>query len=290
MGRYSHAVSGLEIASLCFVAYSSFMRLPFELPVAAAMRVPLAQVQLSPCLPSSWVTPVLQPSETSREPALAERAVARMLSTRRYELLAGRAVWLAAQRNQAAEIEALVYVLEDRVAAAVALFEMNRRAELSLIEEAQVMAHLISAHRFRQREIGEMLGRHQSTVAHTVRLLERLAPAVVDRVSQGRLSLGHAKALMTVPKAEQGAWLERTLAGAWSVQTLMQQIKQPSAAADVDLTRLEQELTEEIGCTVKIEHSPDGRGSIRVAYFSLAEAEGVIARLRMRPAPESDLW
>lgn len=254
------------------------------LPTASTARVALTQIRLG------CESPATDALGSPSDKAQNERVVLRMLPGGGYELLAGYAAWRAARSAGDAEIDAWVYGVDDRAAALIALVEGVRRGELTPVDEARRIADLRAKHKVRQREIGSLLGRHQSSLSHRLRMLNRLVDSVQNLVARGQISLGHAKALMTVPQEEQQAWAEQAIAGRWSVKTLRQRLEKTRNEPDVDVSRLEQELTEKIGCTVKIEHRQDGCGSIRIDYFSLDEADGVFARLRTKPTPDDEAW
>lgn len=258
------------------------MSLSADLPPGTPARVPIDKI--------SFAGPASSEEVRSGPPSAPEgrRVALRFLPNGRYEFLAGRAELLVARRNGETEIDAQVYVADDRQAGLVTLVEGVRRGELSLVEEARLVATLRLQHKVRQRELGALLDRHQSSISHLLRLLDRLTPEVLVKLEQGALSMGHAKVLMGVPKTDQLRWLDRALQGHWSVQVLSQRIAERPEATDRDLARLAQDLTEVVGCRVQIDHRTDGRGRICIEYYSLEEAEGVIARLRTTPIPNEE--
>ena len=113
----------------------------------------------------------------------------------RYRILAGERRWRAAQRAGLREIPALVREASDREAFELALVENLQREDLNAIEEAEAFEVLVREHGLTQEEVAARVGKDRSTVANALRLL-KLPADVRDSVRDGRLDMGHARALL----------------------------------------------------------------------------------------------
>jgi ParB family chromosome partitioning protein len=138
---------------------------------------------------------------------------------------------------------------------------------------------------------GEAVGRSRSAVTNLLRLTQ-LAKPVQDYLLSGELDMGHARALLGLPAAQQAAAAAKVVALGMSVrdtERMMQAAQHPAPkkkrrlrgkSADADLARLENELSDALGTSVRIETTRDGAGRIVVAYSSLDQLDGILAKLR----------
>jgi ParB family chromosome partitioning protein len=209
----------------------------------------------------------------------------------RYEIIAGERRWRAAQRAGLAEIPALVRVVPDQAALALALIENIQREDLNPLEEAQGIKRLIDDFGLTHETAAQAVGRSRSAVTNLLRLTQ-LAPPVQSMLLAGRIDMGHARALLGLPIAEQSAAAARVAEGGLSVrdaERLVQSMLHPrprtrraSPRRDGDLARLETELAETLGAAVRIEPARKGAGRIVIRYASLDQLDGILAALRRR--------
>jgi ParB family chromosome partitioning protein len=209
----------------------------------------------------------------------------------RYEIIAGERRWLAARRAGLVEIPALVRVVPDQDALALALIENIQREDLNPLEEAQGIKRLIDEFGLTHESAAQAVGRSRSAVTNLLRLTQ-LAPPVQSMLLGGKLDMGHARALLGLPLAQQSAAAARVADGGLSVRdaerlvqaTLhpRQKAKRASARRDADLARLESELAEALGASVRIEPSRKGAGRIVIRYASLDQLDGILATIRRR--------
>jgi len=123
--------------------------------------------------------------------------------------------------------------------------------------------------------------------AHVLRLLE-LAPSVQEMVQEGKLDMGHARALLSLSRARQVETAELVAAKGLSVRETERLVQHAATVPrrkaatnlDSDGRRLQEELSDSLGATVKIKTRRGGRGSVVIDYGSLDELQGLIARLR----------
>ncbi len=204
-----------------------------------------------------------------------------------YELIAGERRWRAAQLAELQEIPAVVRDLPDQTAAAVALIENIQREDLNPLEEAKALQRLIAEFDMTHQEVSESVGRSRASVSNLLRLLD-LADEAKTLLDSGQLDMGHARALLGLSSGKQVELAKQIAAKGLSVRETERQVKQllqassvdSKKAGDPDINRLEQELSDQIGAKVQIQHSGSGKGKLIINYKSSDELEGVLQRLR----------
>ncbi|MEW6692615.1 MAG: ParB/RepB/Spo0J family partition protein [Pseudomonadota bacterium] len=205
-----------------------------------------------------------------------------------YELIAGERRWRAAGLAGLTHIPAVVRQVDDRTTAALALVENLQREDLNALEKAQGIKRLIEEFGLTHQQAGEAIGHSRTHVSNLLRLLE-LAPAVQGLVETGQLDMGHARALLPLPRAQQEEVAEKIAAQQMTVRDvealvarLLQtpQTKTPAPkAADPNITDLERRLSEYLGTPAQIRHGQRGKGQIILRYGSLDELDALLSRL-----------
>ena len=209
-----------------------------------------------------------------------------------YQIVTGERRWRAAQLAGLHAIPALVRELDDLEVVELALIENIQRADLNALEEARGYAMMIKRFNRTHETIAGIVGKSRSHVANTLRLM-RLPERVQDHLEAGRLTAGHARALLDLDDAE--ALAERIIRGGLNVRQTEAMAKRartgasPSAKPrkssgnNADTAALENDLTEVLGLKVEI-HDAGGAGEMRIAYKTLEQLDDLCARL-MRPPP-----
>jgi len=211
-----------------------------------------------------------------------------------YEIVAGERRWRAAQRAGLHDVPVLVRDLDDRETLEVALVENLQRQDLNPIEEAEGYRRLVDEFDHSQEILAEVVGKSRSHVANTMRLLQ-LPVGVRDMVSEGALSAGHARALLTLEDpsvfaeevVRKGLNVRQTEALARGVSSRPTQSRPrgprgPGAAPvgkDTDTLALERDLGAQLGMAVSIDQKANGGGTVTVVWQSLAQLDEVLARL-----------
>lgn len=201
-----------------------------------------------------------------------------------YEIVAGERRWRAAQRAQLHEVPVLVRELSDTEVLELAIIENIQRADLNPLEEALGYRQLMDRFGHTQEKLAEALGKSRSHIANLLRLLT-LPDAVLELVRGGRLSAGHARALITAtdPVALARQVVDRDLS-VRQTEALARQAAQPprhspaprAPTKDADTRALEQDLAAAIGLPVLIQHQSGGqKGELRIRYGSLEELDSL---------------
>jgi ParB family transcriptional regulator, chromosome partitioning protein len=209
----------------------------------------------------------------------------------RFEIVAGERRWRAAQQAGLREIPAIVRNIPDQSALALALIENIQREDLNPLEEAHGLQRLIEEFGLTHDAAAKAVGRSRSAVTNMLRLTS-LAKPVQEYLYDGKLEMGHARALLGLPIAQQGGAAARVVEQALSVretERLVQQLQAPVRRAgragtrprhDPDTARLENELAERLGAPVHIEAGRKGAGRVVIRYSSLEQLEGILARVK----------
>ena len=230
-------------------------------------------------------------AESIREQGIVQPLLVRPIDGGRYEIIAGERRWRAAQQAGLREVPALVRSIPDQSALALALIENIQREDLNPLEEAHGLARLVEEFGLTHDAAAKAIGRSRSAVTNLLRLTG-LAKPVQDYMYSGALEMGHARALLALPLAEQGGAASRVVEGGLSVretERLVQRLLDPSRRApgargnaerNVDTARLETELAERLGASVRIEPGRKGAGRLVIRYASLEHLDGILARLK----------
>jgi ParB family chromosome partitioning protein len=196
-----------------------------------------------------------------------------------YELVAGERRFRAAEAAGLSTIPAVVRRLSDREALEAALVENIQRTDLNAIELAEGYQRLVHDFSLSQEQVAERVGKDRATVANTVRLL-KLPPAVRQAVADGRLSAGHARALLSAPAEHASAICETVLRRGLSVRETerlcgpagKRKTARNAAPPDVHRKSLEEELSRRGGTRVRLRGTLK-KGRVEIFYFSSEELD-----------------
>jgi ParB family chromosome partitioning protein len=210
-----------------------------------------------------------------------------------YEIVAGERRWRAAQLAQLHEVPVVVRDLSDTEVLEIAIIENIQRADLNAIEEALGFRQLMTRFGHTQEKLAEALSKSRSHVANLLRLLT-LPTEVQDMVRDGKLSAGHARALIGSPKAAELATqiVEKSLS-VREVERLMkaqESARLPSHKGakgpdkDADTRALEADLSANLKMPVRIDHAPGGEnGELTIRYASLDDLDKLCRVLSQLP-------
>ncbi|MGE5104103.1 MAG: ParB/RepB/Spo0J family partition protein [Betaproteobacteria bacterium] len=225
-----------------------------------------------------------------KEQGVMQPILVRPVDGGRFEIVAGERRWRAAQQAGLREIPALVKNVPDQAALAVALIENIQREDLNPLEEARGLQRLIDEFGLTHDAAAKAVGRSRSAVSNLLRLTA-LAPPVQEYLLGGELEMGHARALLALPVAEQAGVAARVVERGLSVretERLVQERLEPArragrrkakAAHDADTARLENDLAERLAAVVRIEPGRRGAGRIVIRYSTLEQLDGIVERL-----------
>ena len=226
-------------------------------------------------------------AETIRSQGIIQPLVVRSREKGGFELVAGERRWRAAQRAGLHQVPAVVREISDAQAFELALVENLQREDLNPIEEAEAFQLMVAEHGHTQESLALRVGKDRSTVANALRLL-KLPPTVRAMVREGRLNMGHARALLGLESDQSIERLARqAVSRGLSVRQVEALVKReregdtrpapaPVSPAARDLVhRLEQALA----TRVKLVQQSPKRGRIEIHYTTLDELDAILARI-----------
>ena len=260
---------------------------------SALRQLPLDAIEPGRYQPRTGMDPerLEELSESIKAQGLVQPVVVRPLARAgHYELIAGERRWRASRMAGMESIPAIIREVPDEATLALALIENIQREDLNPLEEAAALKRLIDEFELTHSQAAENVGRSRAAVTNLLRLLE-LAPEVRELVDQRRLDMGHARALLTLSRADQVRAAQQVVNLELSVrqtEALVRRMREdgagspapPARKRNPDLERLEQELSERLCAPVRVSHLASGKGQVAIRYTSLDELDGLIERLR----------
>ena len=220
---------------------------------------------------------------------LIQPVVVRALGQDRYELIAGERRWRAAQRAQLDELPALVKQVAEAAVPAMALIENIQREDLTPLEEADALKRLIDDFDLTHQQAADAVGRSRAAVSNLLRLTE-LPESIKRLLDQGKLEMGHARCLLTLPQADAEALALEAARSGWSVRELEEAARRAQAGAsgrstrpptrDANIADLERQLSERLSTRVELAQGRGGRGKLVIHYHSNDELEGILGKIR----------
>ncbi len=225
-----------------------------------------------------------------RTQGIIQPILVRPIAGERYEIIAGERRWRAAGLAGLTEVPVLIRDVPDKAAMAMALIENIQREDLNPLEEAQGLQRLVEEFKLSHQDVADSVGRSRAAVSNALRLLN-LSQPVQKLLMEGKLDMGHARALLALdPKRQQDLarkvadqqlsvreteeWVKKLLHPVLTVE------KKPAKITDRDVQRLAEELSENLGTTVEIRAGRKGSGKLIVSYSSNEHLGTLIGRLK----------
>ena len=233
-------------------------------------------------------------AESIREQGVLQPLIVRVVEpqagspAKRYEIVAGERRWRAARLAGLATVPAIVRELTDQSALAVALIENLQREDLNPIDQARSMRRLIDEFELTHDAIAKALGRSRAAVTNFLRLLD-LADDVQTALAEGKIDMGHARALLPLPPEKQAEIARKIPRLGWSVRKVEKVVKtmtespprpKTKTAIDIQTRWLEKQLAREIGEEVSIRPGPNGDYVLELGFADLAKLESIMQRLQ----------
>ena len=212
-----------------------------------------------------------------------------------YELIAGERRWRAAKLIGLDVVPAIVREMTDGAVAAVTLIENIQREDLNPLEEAEALQRLKTEFKMTHQDVADAVGRSRAAVSNLIRLLD-LDSRVADMLLGGKIEMGHARALLSLPAEQQHLLAMKIYASGLSVRVTEAQVREISADSGTQNKRqtsaaatksksshiltLENDLSGKLGARVAIEHAANNKGTINISYNSLDELDGILRHIK----------
>ncbi|MBI4240906.1 MAG: ParB/RepB/Spo0J family partition protein [Candidatus Rokubacteria bacterium] len=225
-------------------------------------------------------------ADSMRQSGVLQPVVVRRFGGR-YQLVIGERRWRAARVAGLRTIPAVVREATDAECLELGLIENLLREDLNPVEEAEAYQRLLAEFGWTQEELAQRVGRDRTSIANHLRLL-KLPEVIQSDLSAGRLTMGHARALLSLTSpAEQLKLREEIFAHSWSVRTTEEGVQRRQVARrgprrSAELMALEDNLREALATRVRIVGN-DRRGRIELAYASREELERLVAQISGKP-------
>ncbi|MCH8504666.1 MAG: ParB/RepB/Spo0J family partition protein, partial [Ectothiorhodospiraceae bacterium] len=223
-------------------------------------------------------------ADSIRGQGILQPLVVRAVGEDRFEIVAGERRWRASQLAGLDRVPAIVRDIPANVALAVALIENIQREDLNPLEEALALQRLAEEFDMTHQDVADTVGRSRAAVSNLLRLLE-LNSDVKQRLQQGELEMGHARALAGLKGGQQSEVAARVVARGLSVrhtEALVRRLlegqrpERRPRVLDPDIRRLQDDLSQRLGAAVQIQQGRQGKGKLVIQYSSLDELDGIL--------------
>ena len=212
--------------------------------------------------------------------------VIRSIAAQKYEIIAGERRWRASQIAGLSSIPAVVRQVSDEAAIAMSLIENIQRENLNPIEEAMALKRLQDEFELTQQEVASAVGKSRAAVTNLMRLIG-LHVDVQKMLQVGKLEMGHARALLTLPDTKQVEFAKLVANKGLSVRQTESLVRNVNTGSELDrkksidpnIKKLEEDLGEKLGAKVIIQHTEKGKGRLVINYNSLDELDGILVHL-----------
>lgn len=226
-------------------------------------------------------------ADSIKAQGILQPIVVRVIGEQRYEIIAGERRWRAAQLAQLDKVPALIREFSDEAAIALALIENIQREDLNPLEEALAMQRFADEFKLTHQEIADAVGKSRAAVSNLLRLLG-LNEEVKRSLAHGDLDMGHARALLALPSAQQLLAARQIIEKGMTVrqaESLVRQMlaEKPATAdrrVDPNVRQLQDRLSSQLGAVVKIDCNAKGKGRLVISYNSLDELDGILAHIQ----------
>ena len=201
-----------------------------------------------------------------------------------YELVAGERRWRAAKMAGLQTIPVIIRQLDDSQAGELSLIENLQREDLTAIEEAQAYRLMMERYQYTQEMLSQKIGKSRSHIANTLRILN-LPYSILEMLESGKISAGHARALLSLPGPKEQLAAAREIANqGMSVRETEKRTKPRKVIQEfvfekpVEILDLEERLQKHFGTKAEIFALNEG-GKIQITYYSNEELERIMEML-----------
>ena len=223
-------------------------------------------------------------SESIKNQGLIQPIVVRETSGNMYEIIAGERRWRACQLAGLHSVNCVVMSVDDKNVYELALIENIQRENLNVVEEAKAYKNLTELNGIKNEELSKKIGKSSSHISNLIRLLD-LDDEIHQMIIDGKISMGHARALIGVPNAVEKAKeiIEKKLSvrDVEKSTSKHKQTRKKQTEKDPNIADLEKELSDKIGLKTEIEFSENGSsGSLKLYYSDLNQLDEIMKRLK----------
>ncbi|CAM4453034.1 MAG: putative chromosome-partitioning protein ParB [Legionellaceae bacterium] len=252
-------------------------------------KIPIELLQPGKYQPRRDIQPqaLQELADSMRRQGIIQPLVVRLISKDKYEIIAGERRWRAAQLAGINEVPVIIRNVPDEAAIAMALIENIQRENLNPIDEAFALQRLLQEFQLTHQEVAEAVGKSRTTITNILRLTH-LDEDVQRLLAQGDIETGHAKVLLALEEQNQRVAAQKIVSQRLSVRETEALVKrlqnsnlpQPEKKTDPNIRSLQQQLSEQLGTLVKIQHTKTGKGKLTIHYNTTDEFAGILAQFK----------
>ena len=223
-------------------------------------------------------------SNSIKNQGLIQPIVVRKINNNNYEIIAGERRWRACQLAGLHSVECVVMSVAEEDVYELALIENIQRENLNVVEEAKAYKKLINLNNLKNEELAKKIGKSSSHVSNLIRILD-LDDEIHQMIIDGKISMGHARALIGVPNGfEKAKEIFEKKLSVREVERMTSQYKQnrrKKNEKDPNIADLEKELSDKIGLKTEILFNDNGSsGSLKLYYSDLNQLDEIMKRLK----------
>jgi len=227
-------------------------------------------------------------AQSIKQQGVLQPLVVRRLASGRYEIVVGERRWRAAQMAGLTTVPAVVRDLNNNETAKIALIENLQREDLNALDQARGLQRLQKEFNLSQESLGEAVGKSRTAVANLLRLL-KLSSEVQELLEQGKLEMGHARALLSLDENQQIVFATEIIKKGFSVRETEKYVSvkksknilpTSTTSKDPNTISLEREVSEIQGATTEIKHNKQGKGKMVIRYKSLDILQGILEKIK----------
>lgn len=231
-------------------------------------------------------------AESIKVQGVVQPIIVRLISADHYEIIAGERRWRASKLAGLEKVPVVIRQADSQATLAMALIENIQRADLNPIETAIGLKRLGKEFDLTQQQVADAVGRSRAAVSNLLRLL-KLPENIQMALHDGLLSMGHARAIISLPEQIQKQLAEKCIDKGWSVREMEEAVQQvlvpkklikqakEKALPDIEQVMENQStLAEALSAKVKIAHKENGRGKIEIAYKDIEELNRLISLMK----------
>ena len=223
-------------------------------------------------------------SESIKNQGLIQPIIVRETPDGMYEIIAGERRWRACQLAGLHSVSCVVMSVDDKSVYELALIENIQRENLNIVEEAKAYKNLIELNNIKNQELSKKIGKSSSHISNLIRILD-LDDEIHQLIIDGKISMGHARALIGVPNAIEKAHeifdKKLSVRDVEKSTSKHKQTRKKQKEKDPNIIDLEKELSDKIGLKTEIEFNNNGSsGSLKLYYSDLNQLDEIMKRLK----------
>lgn len=264
--------------------------------------IPIAQIETNPWQPRTHFDLVAleELAQSIKEQGIIQPLTVRRLSADAYQLISGERRLQASKLAGLETVPAYIRTADDEQMMEMALIENIQREDLNPMEVALAYKRLIDECELPMEKVGEKVGKNRATVNNYLRLL-KLPPEIQIGIRDNLISMGHARAIINMDDPVQQLTLYKdTIANDYSVRKVEEMVREiaisrgkkvkelgkkasgtsGSNSRQIHISALEREISDSLGCRVKIAESQPGKGELRISFQSDEEFDHLIGLLK----------